>query len=70
MNIRGARSYLEQLWRSRVTIKEFSEKLELFVDQAKKAGIPLEDIVSELEDLKDSIDEEIEENKDPEEKEE
>jgi hypothetical protein len=67
MNIRGAGFYLEQLWRNRVTVNEFSEKLQQFVDQARSAGIPLEDIVVELEDIRDSIEEEIEESKDPEE---
>ena len=69
MNLPEARSYLEQLWRKQVTVREFAEALQKFVDQAKANGIPYEDIVSELEDIKDSIEEEIEENKDPEDEE-
>jgi hypothetical protein len=42
-----------------MTASEFAEKLQQFVDQAKSAGIPLEDIISELEDIKDSIQEEV-----------
>jgi len=43
-------------------IRGFAEKLQQFVDQAKAAGIPLEDIINELEDIKDSIEEEVGEN--------
>jgi len=50
-------------------LKEFTEKLEQFVDQAKSAGIPYEDIINELEDLRDSLEEESEGSKDPEEEE-
>jgi hypothetical protein len=70
MNIRGAYFYLRQLWRGRMDLKEFTEKLQQFVDQAKDAKIPLEDIISELEDLRDSLEEESEEDKDSEEEEE
>jgi len=59
MSLLEARSYFVQLWRNQVTAKEFADKLQQFVDQAKDAGIPLEDIINELEDIKDSIEEEI-----------
>ena len=52
------------------TVKEFAEALGKFIDDAKKDGIPLEDIINELEDIRDSIQEEVdEENPDPEEEE-
>lgn len=44
-----------------LTVKEFAEKLNTFVDEAKRDGIPLEDIISELEDIRDSIQEEVDE---------
>jgi len=42
-----------------VTIEEFADHLQQFIDRAKAAGIPLEDITNELEDIKDSIEEEV-----------
>lgn len=44
-----------------MTVNEFAEKLNTFVDEAKRDGIPLEDIISELEDIRDSIQEEVDE---------
>jgi hypothetical protein len=72
MNMHGERYYLEQLWRNKMlTIREFAEKLEVFVQQAQDAGIPPEDIIAELEDMKDAIEEQMDDgDKDPEEEEE
>lgn len=57
-----------------MTIEEFSETLQKFVDESKKAGILLEDIISELEtllaDIEEERDEESSGNQDPEEEEE
>ena len=46
-----------------MTIQEFSEKLKKFVELAKKEGITDEDIIAELEDIKTTIEEEMDEDK-------